>query len=137
MSAEINTQNQFQLAAIESGMPDVSMDIALGDHVRRGQVIDFDYDSYRTVAHDMGLGDDAIDRLQIHLENRSPGRTLGRTSYDDQTPQITVGLKRGISRRTKRSLNNTLAHETQHYADMLSGWRCHERCLVLTSAPKS
>lgn len=118
---KINIQSYPQPPAIEDGVPAVSMDIDLGSYVHKGQVIDFDYDAYRTIAHDMGLSDEAIDRLEVRLEKRSVGSRAGSMSTDKHAPQMSVGFNRGKFRARKRSLNNTVGHETRHYADMHAG----------------
>lgn len=103
----------------------VAMDIELGSMVRPGEVIEFDYDAYYSLAKDMGASDEDIAQLNIEVVSpmsvpRNYNGSYSAALGQDHTPQHKVKVVMGRFRAEKK-MNRIMAHETRHYIDNQQG----------------
>jgi hypothetical protein len=103
-------------AKMPPNMPRVSFGVDFGE---THESVDFDYDAYAEVAKDVGLSEDAVSNVYVDILHRSDKsvRYLGQHMEETHTLRV----KDRDPKRSQKSINETLAHESKHEADSVNG----------------
>lgn len=103
-------------------MSGVTMDPELGQRLRPGEVINFDYEQYRSVAQSLGATQKEIDSTHVDVLDKANAEKDGGGYYKnvDGIP-VTAVVYKGSSTRDAEKMSKRLAHETQHRLDFERG----------------
>lgn len=124
MTTEIVSSEPLTPARIPNVAPAISMDTKLGQRLKPGEAINFDYDTFRSTAHERGLTDEQIRKLHIDIVDPSYQTDGAGGRFHKPTEDMPPLAEVTFNPKTKRSVarhNNALAHETQHYIDDEAG----------------
>lgn len=123
--AETETLPNITSTAKPEYVAGLTMDIELGQHLKPGEVIEFDFDAFYKTAKDMGATDEQITDLHLDIidpQYRPKGNRGSFGWVEDPESGETIPLTEiVIDTKEPEDMNRTLVHETQHYVDDANG----------------